>query len=229
MQRMHVALAPPSWVGESLSYRLRPREKRSFRTPLDANDLFVVDGASTVGWTDVDGTLVLDVKVEMKRGRIEERVEHSKDMTLKRLERRIFSTGGERSREEIVEFAANTHKLPDNTYVDTAAPFVLSGMPWDGKARSIYLWICDRFVAKVYYESKGNQTTTVPAGRFDTTEVLLYPDLNDWVPLPGVITKLSKPFLPKYHMWYERTSRRLVRFEGSLGPPGAPEVVIELA
>jgi hypothetical protein len=58
----------------------------------------------------------------------------------------------------------------------------------------------------------------------------MYPDLNDWVPLGAVLTRLAKPLLPKYHMWYERKSPyKLARFEGPYGPPGAPELVLELS
>ena len=225
---MHVPLAAPTRIGETLRFRTKPREKRAFRTVLDAADLFADGGVATATWNQ---DLVLDVELSMSRGRATERVEHTRtgdNMTLTRLERKIYAEGDARSRDEIIEFASSTHRLPEATYVDTTAPFVLGSMPWDGKPRSIYLWICDRFVAKVYYESHGNHTVTVPAGRFETTEVLLYPDLNDWVKLPSIISKLSKPFLPKYHMWYERETKRLVRFEGPLGPPGAPEIVIEL-
>ena len=136
---------------------------------------------------------------------------------------------GSASRSEVVDFGAETHPLPACTYVDVSAPFVLGSQPFDGKSRAMYAWICDRFVAKVYYESRGKKTLEVPAGRFDTYEVVMSPDLNDWVQLPGIITKLSKPFIPKYHMWYETAApHRPILFEGPHGPPGAPEVVLEL-
>ena len=116
-----------------------------------------------------------------------------------------------------------------NTYVDVSAPFLLGSLPFDGKSRTIYAWICDRFVAKVYFESRGRSTLTVPAGRFEAQEVVMYPDLNDWVKMPSILSKLSKPFIPKYHMWYEvAPPHRPLFFEGPHGPPGAPELVLEL-
>ena len=46
----------------------------------------------------------------------------------------------------------------------------------------------------------------------------------------AMVTRLVKPFVPKYRMWYARQApNRLVRFEGPYGPPGAPEVVLEIA
>ena len=49
--------------------------------------------------------------------------------------------------------------------------------------------------------------------------------INDGVKLPSILSKLAKPFLPKYHMWF---AEKLVRFEGPYGPPGAPEIILEL-
>jgi hypothetical protein len=106
----------------------------------------------------------------------------------------------------------------------------MRGQPFDGARRALYAWTSDRFVARVYYESRGKKEITVPAGRIAATEVWMYPDLNDWVPLGTVLTKMAKPFLPRYEMWFESAPpHRLVRFEGSYGPPGAPEVILELA
>ena len=48
-------------------------------------------------------------------------------------------------------------------------------MPFDQKPRAIYAWICDRFVAKVYYESRGTKEITLPAGRFRAREVVCTP------------------------------------------------------
>ena len=57
----------------------------------------------------------------------------------------------------------------------------------------------------------------------------MYPDLNDWVPLGSMLTTLAKPLLPKYHMWFEEAApHRVIRFEGAYGPPGAPELILEL-
>lgn len=225
-----VRLRPPAWAGETLRYATRPRPKRAFRSILDAQDL-LAHGATTEVSLEIDGEGVkLHAATDLREGRMVDRIHHDADLVLRRLERRVHTKGGGPSRDEIVDFAAGTHPLPASLYVDVAAPFLLGAEPFDGKSRSIYVWICDRFVAKVYFESRGRHTLTVPAGRFETVEVVMYPDLNDWVPLPAVITKLSKPFIPKYHMWYEaQAPHRLVQFEGPHGPPGAPEIVLELA
>lgn len=219
----------PGWVGERLQYATSARRKRMFHGVLDAAEQ-LVDGSLTSVSLQVEGDLLaLHVHSELRAGTIEDRIEHHEGLHLRKLERRVTSHDGAASRHEIVDFASRTHPLPPCTYVEVGLPFLLGAQPLDGKVRSLYAWICDRFVAKVYYESRGKETLHTPRGRFDTREVVMYPDLNDWVKLPSILTKLGKPFLPKYHMWYELAPpHRLVRFEGPYGPPGAPEIVLEL-
>ena len=227
---MLVSLPPPKWTGQTLRYRTRPRSKRSFNTVLDAAELLAEGSTTKATLAASNGSVSLRVAIELRRGTMEDHVEHDQGMSIRRLERRVAGVDGGPSREEIVDFTSTTHAIPKCTYVDVSAPFLLGGQPFDGKSRAIYTWICDRFIAKVYYESRGKKTIEVPAGRFESHEVVMYPDLNDWVSLPSIITKLSKPFLPKYHMWYETAApHRLVLFEGPHGPPGAPEIVLELA
>lgn len=220
----------PAWLGASLRYTTRARPKRSFNTVLDAGEL-LVDGSITEVSLEKDGDLVvLGVVTPLKSGRIVDRIELAPGLAMRRLDRRVLDTAGALSRQELAEFASSTHALPPCTYVEVGLPFLLGGQPFDGKVRSLYAWICDRFVAKVYYESKGIETLKTAAGSIEAREVLMYPDLNDWVSMPSILNKLAKPFLPKYHMWYEaKAPHRLVRFEGPYGPPGAPEIVLELA
>ena len=70
----------------------------------------------------------------------------------------------------------------------------------------------------------------VPAGRFNAALVWMYPDLNDWIAMGSMVTRLVKPLLPRYDIWFEVSSpHRVLRFEGPYGPPGAAEIVLELA
>ena len=102
-------------------------------------------------------------------------------------------------------------------------------VPLDGR-KSLYAWINDRFVAKLYVESAGRETIAAPIGKRETVKVIMYPDLNDWISLGSVLTRLAKPFIPKYRMWFDAAApHRLVRFEGPYGPPGAPEILLELS
>lgn len=226
---MLTPIPPPAWAGQVLTFRTRPRPKRAFHGVLDAAQLLSDKAKTTATLTKTDEGFALRIEQDLRNGLIDETMRYDPTFRMRRLERTVAQADGSASRTEVVDFSAETHPLPACTYVDVSAPFVLGSQPFDGKSRAMYAWICDRFVAKVYYESRGKKTLEVPAGRFDTYEVVMYPDLNDWVQLPGIITKLSKPFIPKYHMWYEAAApHRPILFEGPHGPPGAPEVVLEL-
>jgi hypothetical protein len=226
-----IPIPAPGWTGETLRYTVRPREKRAFATILDAAVLFPDRADATASLLRDGADVVFEMMAPLKHGRVEERVVHaSGGMRLRHLSRKVFDVTGALVREENADFESKTHPLPACTYVDVSVPFLLGAQPFDDARRSLYAWICDRFVAKVYYERRGRpQKMTTGGVERDVIEVMMYPDLNDWVPLPAIITKLGKPFLPKYHMFYEREApHRLVRFEGPHGPPGAPEVVMTL-
>jgi hypothetical protein len=230
-------LAPPQRDGTEVHvYIANPRAKRSFNTVLDASHLFDRDGRSRVTTTvtaqGAERRVSIQTEHALKGGAITEILELSGGTQLiaQRLHRRLLDEEGVASREERIEFQRGPFRLPESTYPEVMLPFVLRWQPFDGERRSFYAWIVDRFVARVYAETKGRTTTTVPAGRFDTIEMIMYPDLNDWVNLGSMLQTLAKPLLPKYRMWFEVAApNRMVRFEGPYGPPGAPEIVLELA
>jgi hypothetical protein len=218
---------------ETLRYTVKPRENRVFHTSLDASDLFTSKEPAEVTWSETAGVGKLAVHMPVANGLFEERCDFAITPRLQPTTFERSLKAGERVlREERADFSAVIPKLPAATYPETMLPFLLRGHPLDGERRSLHAWICDRFVAKVYYEvHKRRVAIRVPQGRFEATEVVMYPDINDWVKLGTVITTLIKPFLPKYHMWFAPSAKgphKLVRFEGSYGPPGAPEIVLEL-
>lgn len=229
-----VPLTTPFADGEETErYSVRPREHRVFHTALDASDLFTSKEPASITWGRSNGTGTLRVEMPVATGAFSEMCSFTLEPHVRptRFERSLRGTDGI-LREERADLSAGVPKLPEHTYPETMLPFLLRGHPLDASRRALHAWICDRFVAKVYYEVHKRHThVTVPAGRFEVAEVVMYPDINDWVKLGSVITKLVKPFLPKYHMWFSpRPSglHKLVRFEGSYGPPGAPEIVLEL-
>ncbi len=234
--KLEVPLSNPFAEGvETARYTVKPRENRVFHTALDAKDLFTSKEPATITWSRDGDAGSLKVHMPVATGEFTETCAFD-------IVPRFRPTTFERSlkdalrvlREERADFSTLIPKLPDVTYPETMLPFLLRGHPLDGERRSLHAWICDRFVAKVYYEAhKKHSDVRVPAGRFEAVEVVMYPDINDWVKLGAVVTKLIKPFLPKYHMWFAPSSQagrphKLVRFEGSYGPPGAPEIVLEL-
>ncbi len=229
-------LAPAHDGTETAVYVIHPRAKRHFNTLLDANQLFDPNGRSrvttTVGGEGAARRVEIRAEYPLRAGHVTESLELSAHGHLRslRLHRTVLDSGGAMSRDEKIEFSRGPFKLPEATYPEVLLPFVLRWQPYDSDRRALVAWIVDRFVARVYCEWKGKSRLTVPAGTFETAEMMMYPDLNDWVSLGNVINTLAKPLLPKYRMWFEvAPPHRVVRFEGPYGPPGAPEIVLELS
>ncbi len=215
-------------------YAIRARERRSFQTVLDAERLVDPSRASEVSIARDGGALCVHLTHPILGGTIVE------DMRFDELDGRIVTrsvlrevrddAGALARREEVLQFHHGTLGLPRAAYPEVALPFVLAFSQHDGKKRSLYAWINDRFVARVYVEAVGRGSLDLPIGKRDAIEAVMYPDLNDWVALGSVITRLARPFLPKYRMWFDAAPPHgVLRFEGPYGPPGAPEIVLSLS
>jgi hypothetical protein len=227
---------PPADFAGTSKYTIKPREKRSFHTVLDARKILAanVTSVSEVRYGKDGGDVVVALDHPMAGGTLREEMRlagNGEGLVMRSMTREMFDANGTISRRELVpDFRHDVLGLPHPTYPEVALPFLLAWVPFDGERRSVYAWINDRFIAKVYVEVDGRKTIHVGGASHDTVEVIMYPDLNDWIPMGAMITRLVKPFVPKYHMWYSKQApHRLVRFEGPYGPPGAPEIVLELA
>lgn len=223
------------WIEETVTYRAQARPKPMFKTTIDSKEFFGTGDAtlqvtSRVRPTPTHGESVVEIHAKFDRDvlKMEDRLSciwQGGGLRAGRLERRI----GDGGRKIDVDFAAGHVTLPANTFPEVLLPFLLRAQPRDDKRRSAYAWTSDTFCSRVYYETRGKERVKVPAGQIETHLVWVYPDLNDWISLGSVLSTMAKPFLPRYSMWYEREApHRLARFEGAFGPPGAPELVLEL-
>jgi len=228
---------PPSGFASIAKYAIRPREKRAFHSVLEAKNMLdtAPERGSIVEFAFDADDVVFTARQPILRGDLQEEIRFKRSggagLVTKSLHRKLFGADGRCVREEAIsDFHHETLPLPTATYPEVTLPFCLGWLPLDGKRRSVYAWINDRFVAKVYVEVSGRSRVSVPFGSRDAIEVIMYPDLNDWISLGSVLTRLAKPFIPKYYMWFESEApHRLLRFEGPYGPPGAPEITLELA
>jgi hypothetical protein len=224
---------PPDGFRRVAEYRISARAKRAFHGVLDANKLLRQGSSMTKvelarNGADIElivanplrrGTMRDVLKAEVKNGGV----------VVRSLVRILTGDDGAPIRhEEVHDFSHDVFGFHAATYPEVAIPFLLPWVSLDTR-KSLYAWINDRFVPRVYLEKSGTSTIALPIGSRKALEIVMYPDLNDWVPLGALLTRLSKPFTPKYHMWFDAESRELVRFEGPYGPPGAAEIVFELA
>jgi hypothetical protein len=223
---------PPVPVDSDRTYRLSPRPTRSYHTTLDAAALLAPNGTSRVRVRSGAEEVVVHLEHPLRIGAIEEvltcRVT-PEGLRSRRLDRTVRDEAGRVVRAEEVDFGSAAVPVPPTAYPEVMLPFLLSGQPHDGATRRLHAWVNDRMMAAVHYESRGRAPLELPGGRVEAIEAVMYPDFNDWVPLGRVLTALVKPFVPKYQMWFDpRPPHAVLRFEGPYGPPGAPEVVLEL-
>ncbi len=227
----------PTLLPSTARYKTSPRPKASFNTFLDAHRLFdpARPGTSTVRVERIEheGHPAVRVHAEhpFKDGVITESLvctERQGRLSSACLERSVTDAQGVEKRREFVDFRSPL-PLPPDSYPEVMLPFLLRWQPFDGKQRALYAWINDRFVARVYYQHVGEATLDLPIGQRKAVEFMMYPDLNDWVNLGSVLSRLARPLVPKYRMWFDPSPPfHVLRFEGPYGPPGAPEIVLEL-
>jgi hypothetical protein len=227
--------APPAGFAGTARYTIKARDKRDYHGVLDAKKILATmdSNESVVRLREEPGAVVLETDHPMFTGRLREQTRYTRTsagLVAESLVREITDDDGSIVRRELVPTYLHARiGMPPETYPEVTLPFILGWMPLDGR-KSLYAWINDRFVAKLYVESNGKETITTPIGKRETVKVVMYPDLNDWIALGSVLTRLAKPFIPKYRMWFDAAApHRLVRFEGPYGPPGAPEILLELA
>lgn len=224
---------PPDGYRRVAEYRIGARAKRSFHGILDAGKLLPQGNSMTrVELTRSGDAIELTVENPLRRGSMKDHL-HAEvrggGVVAKSLVRELTGDAGAPiRREEVHHFSHDVFGFHDATYPEVAIPFLLPWVALDTR-KSLYAWINDRFVPRVYLEKASTATLALPIGTRKAIEIVMYPDLNDWVPLGALLTRLSKPFTPKYHMWFDATTRELVRFEGPYGPPGAAEIVFELS
>jgi hypothetical protein len=226
---------------ETYRYHLRPRPKPQYHSVVDPQRLF--GGAGRQGsvalfrtWTTNDSgstRMFFHTRLELPEGVADEQVGfgiRERLVVTESVERKVFNAQGRLVRDEHVDFHQGPYQFPLDLVPEVYAPFLMRVNPAPPQRRSFHSWISDRFVARIWYELRRKRVTVeVPAGRIECSEILMYPDLNDWVPLGNVLMALAKPLLPSYHVWLALDPPHpVIRFEGAYGPPGAPEVVVEL-
>ncbi|MFH2073212.1 MAG: hypothetical protein ABIJ75_10225, partial [Actinomycetota bacterium] len=63
------------------------------------------------------------------------------------------------------DFHRGPFRFPLASYPDVLLPFLLRGQPLDGRRRIAHSWTADRFIARVYYESRRRVRLDLPGGR----------------------------------------------------------------
>jgi len=124
--------------------------------------------------------------------------------------------------------------LPPNTYPPEAPlAYVLSrlGLGRRRDRASVHLILMGTSVVELQVWTDGRERVTVPAGTFDAHVVRLRVTADSLFPnLPGFVQKFASFFIPTQTIWITHDEpQQVVKFLGQMGPPGSPDLLIELA
>ncbi len=203
-----------------------------FNTILNAHNLLDHSSTTTISFEGNTEQVAMTVIHRLTTGRIEERltlVRAPEGLISERLHRQLFDAQDERVRNEEATFFKEGLGFARNTYPEVLLPLMMGWLGPTARTCAFYSWINDRFVSRMYAQIKSVEPLQLSDRRVPAFEAVMYPDLNDYVRVGATMARLAKPIMPKYHLWYEdKPPHRVLRFEGSYGPPGAPEVIMEL-
>src|SRR5262249_28305784 len=124
-----------------------------------------------------------------------------------------------------------TQPFPADTYpLEAPLGYVLTRLGLDTyKTASFHFVLLDTF-PRVDLWNDGTETIQVPAGTFECHRVRMRADPQTLFPrLPGLLRPFLSFFVPTYTLWLTTSTPQLiVKYVGQIGPPGSPELRIQL-
>lgn len=138
------------------------------------------------------------------------------------------------SRERIVPdtFPLLARGLPPNTYPPVAPlGYVLTRLGLGKHERaSFYFVLMTTSLLQMDLWVDGRERLHVPAGEFDSYRIRMRVNPESIFPnLPGFLQPFVRFFIPTQTLWLTASApQRLVKFTGQMGPPGSPQLLIQL-
>lgn len=126
-----------------------------------------------------------------------------------------------------------TRPLPPNTYPPEASLGYVLGVLGLGRRverTNINLILMGSSIVELNVWTDGREPINVPAGGFDTYRVRMQVTGESLFPnLPSFVRQFASFFIPTQTVWLTtEPPQRLVKFTGQIGPPGSPNLLIEL-
>lgn len=144
-------------------------------------------------------------------------------LTLLRLEKKTVSRSGQTVRELWMDYRDPMFNYPKNLcHVYTIVPYLM-GLPLKPAGRyDFWLLLTDEAAPwHMFIVVDGEETVTVPAGKFNCFKVRLEPDYDSIMGKWSWAGPMIKPFVPEYFLWVEKAPPHLLAlFQGSFGPVG---------
>jgi hypothetical protein len=143
--------------------------------------------------------------------------------------RKMYSPSGKEVIKYDIAIADPAIKLPPNTY-GLPLSFALRGLAAVqpvGK-REFYFYIGEDQASRMYIERAGDETVTVPAGVFPCHRFKMSVDLKSVMPIHGLVSMVASAFTDSFYFWFSKDPPyHFVKYQGTVGPPGAPSIVME--
>lgn len=130
-------------------------------------------------------------------------------------------------------FPLLTKPLPPNTYPPLAPLGYVVARLGLGSAQpraSIYFILPNGSLIQMDLWVDGRETVDVPAGSFDTYRVHMRAKAESVFPnLPAFLMPVVALFIPTQTVWLSaQEPQMLVKFTGQTGPPGSPQLLVQL-
>ncbi len=147
-----------------------------------------------------------------------------------RLVREITKFSGEKALTYELNFDNLSKAYPEDTYALEVRTFLFRGLDMTRKSKFRYnWWTSEKAVVPWYIKPKSIRKIAVPAGTFNCYEIEMYIDIAGFVNRGGYLNKIVNPFMPDFSMYFDVTPpHHFVHYKGPIGPPGSPEVNLDL-
>lgn len=128
-------------------------------------------------------------------------------------------------------FPLLTESLPPDTYpIEAPLGYIFTQLGLGVRERASFHTVFGGTVAQIDTWVDGRETVEVPAGAFDTYRVRIQANPHSLFPkLAAFLRPVLSFFIPTYTAWLTTSEpQRFIKFEGQMGPPGSPELVVRL-
>lgn len=145
-------------------------------------------------------------------------------LTLFQMKKTITSRNGNPIVSLEQNFTDPMYDFPERTFHMDSLPVAVLGMDLAPGARNEchILFSAENRPWRAWLLVEGEETVTVPAGRFECLRIKLEFDFEA-IPGAGAITsRVIRAFMPENYIWIEKDEPHgMVRFQGRFGPPGS--------
>jgi hypothetical protein len=118
----------------------------------------------------------------------------------------------------------------EDTYSMSAVSLVFRSFIEQGsKESSFHLWLSDQSVVRMRLKRMNKEQIKIALGEFPCVKIRMVADVQSVMPVGKILALLIQPFMPEFHFWiWEEKPYTVLRAEGALGPPGSPQMLMEV-